>query len=268
MKKFHRFFACAGLGILAGSLQLIGQETGGRDFAESIAQAHGFDTWPEGKVLKAQVDVKFGDKYSPLSGNLYMSRDFARNHYEQDDGAVEAWYKDGEAWISPADAQFEGAHFMLPTVAYFIGAPFKLGDSGVNVDVFEETLPMNDQTYPAAKITFGENVGDAPDDWYIVYQNPGSNILEGMAYIVTYSKSPEEAAKTPKMIVYGEYVTVGETEVKLSKDWKFFHWTKEDGPHGDAVFHVTIAQFDFVEPEPGLFDAPDDAKNVTPEHMQ
>lgn len=238
----------------------------GQSFVEEIQNAHGWESWPEGKLLQARVNVTFSGGLAPLKGKLIMTPDFATVRYEGEDGTL-AIYDDGQAW-GLEGAEMNGAHFMLPTVSYFIGAPFKLDDPGAHVEVLPEPLVMNGQKFPAAKITFGENVGDAPDDWYIAYKNPDTGILEGLAYIVTYFKPTEEAEKTPKIIIYGDYAPVPGSEVLISRDWKFYPWTQDQGPRGEVVYQEQVSETEWLDYDPGLFDLPEGAKNLTPETMR
>jgi hypothetical protein len=238
----------------------------GKQFAEDLKQAHGWSTWPDDKLLALTANISFSDAMAPMQGRVIMTPDFASVRYEGSDGLV-AIYKDGQAWVLEGQ-DMPGAHFLLPTVSYFIGAPFKLSDPGVNLDLMPEPLPMKAQQCPAAKVTFGEDVGDAPDDWYIAYQNPESGLLDGLAYIVTYFKSVEEAEKTPKMIVYADYTAVGDSEVQISRDWKFYHWNREEGPHGEVVYHQTLSEPEWLDADKKLFEITQGATNVTPDHMK
>ena len=47
------------------------------------------------------------------------------------------------------------------------------------------------------KISFDAGVGDAPDDWYIAFTDDQGR-MDALGYIVTYSKSQEEAEARPQ----------------------------------------------------------------------
>jgi hypothetical protein len=53
------------------------------------------------------------------------------------------------------------------------------------------------QTYETAKVTFGQNVGDSPKNWCVIYRNPETHRLEAIAYIVTYDKSVQKPSRRP-----------------------------------------------------------------------
>ena len=97
-------------------------------------------------------------------------------------------------------------------------------------------------------------MGDAPDDWYLLYRDPGDATLRAMAYIVTYGKSKEEAGKEPHAIRYDSYVDVD--GVKLSDKWSFWNWSEEEGIHGDKIGEAILSNFAFVEPGPDAFTKP------------
>lgn len=95
---------------------------------------------------------------------------------------------DGEGvWVKQDTIAFnpERARFYHNLMFYFYAMPFVLGDDGIT---YEEApaLEKDGITYPGTKISFGSDVGDAPDDNYIIYKNPTTNEMAWLAYTVTY----------------------------------------------------------------------------------
>lgn len=173
------------------------------------------------------------------------------------DGTVAVF--DGErAWVSPAGAEFPQARFHLLTWPYFLAAPFKLRDPGAHLEDLG-TRPLDGAEHPAARLTFDPGVGDSPDDWYVVYRDPSSDRLAAMAYVVTYGgRSAEEAGAEPHAITYHDLQQVdGAT---LPTTWRMWHWSEEEGVHGDPIGEVVLTDLAFVTPPGDAFERPADAQ--------
>lgn len=97
--------------------------------------------------------------------------------------------KDGKVWIAQDSAYFpkERARFYHNLMFYFYAMPFLLADDGI---VYNDAAPLvkDGITYPGLKIGYEANVGDAPDDNYILYYHPETKKMEWLAYTVTYGK--------------------------------------------------------------------------------
>jgi hypothetical protein len=169
----------------------------------------------------------------------------------------------GDAWVKPADTPFaEGKpRFHLRTWTYFLAVPFKLRDPGSSLRAFDGPA-LGEREMPTAKLTFGEGVGDAPDDWYVVYRARETDRLAGMAYIVTYGgKDPEKAAENSHAVVFDGYETIG--GVTLSTDWTFYPWSTEAGVYGEALMTAEVSGIAFVDPEAKAFAPPEGAERVS-----
>ncbi|MEO1714011.1 MAG: hypothetical protein AAFU60_11830, partial [Bacteroidota bacterium] len=87
--------------------------------------------------------------------------------------------------------------------------------------------PIARKDYRSEKLSFEASIGDAPEDWYIIYANPSTNLLEVAAYIVTANKSVEEAEADPHAIEYTDFTTV--EEIPFAQRWVFWEWREEQG---------------------------------------
>lgn len=101
---------------------------------------------------------------------------------------------DGEGvWIQQDSSYFGGsARFYHNLYFYFIAMPFVLADPGIT---YEEVpaISFEGVDYPGVKISYGADVGDSPDDNYILYYHPETHQMEWLAYTVTYrSKEPSD----------------------------------------------------------------------------
>jgi hypothetical protein len=220
----------------------------------SIQWAHGAATWAQKDAVRCRLVIRFGGS-EVLRGS--MTYDPHRNRVRIDvDGGRVLVFDGRTAWMSPADQPVPRARFHLLTWPYFLAAPFKLDDPGTRVSRSRLRL-LNDTPHESATLTFAPGIGDSPDDWYIVYAEPRTNRLVAMAYIVTYGTPVEEAEKEPHAIVYGGWQTVD--GVTFATKWTFHNWSEDEGVHGDAIGSASISGLEFVTPEAGLFEKPEDA---------
>lgn len=224
-------------------------------FAHRIGRAHGMDAWQNKQAIKTDLVVHFGPA-ELVNGTMIYDMHTSRVRLELTDGTTLVF--DGEkAWVSPSSAEAPMARFHLLTWPYFLAAPFKLRDPGTHLEP-SGTLPIHDTVTATRKLTFNEGVGDAPDDWYIIYPDLATNRLAAMAYIVSYGKGGKAAEEEPHAIVYHDYETID--GVTLSTRWTFHHWSAEEGPHGDPIGEVQLRNIEFVEAHEEAFAKPDDAR--------
>ncbi len=94
---------------------------------------------------------------------------------------------------------------------YFVNLPWLTMDPGVVLGDPGTGRLWDDPTeYVTIKMTFEPGIGDAPDDYYMLYINPTTRLLKACRYIVTYAGVlPEGAESTPEHIfVFDEFETV------------------------------------------------------------
>ena len=208
-------------------------------------------------VLKVHLELDFGGK-PRIHGTLYARTDGGRTRIETDDGRVIVF--DGKTahlkTTGATDAKvLGGARLDALTWSYFLLAPFKLSDSGAQYDRTNGALPFLTVPMETAKLTFGERIGDAPDDWYVVYANPENHRVEGLAYIVTFGpKTKESAEKEPHAIVYSHYERF--QGVTLATEWAFRLWSAKAGVHGPNLGAAKLSNIESLEDEGTLFQAP------------
>ena len=109
------------------------------EFAASVAEAHNFETFHSKDALQADVTLKAGEE-ERFSGSMLVKTGSGRARFELDNGVTLVW--DGSnAWVSPADAEFPRARFHVRTWPYFLMAPMKLGDPGVELEPLPRLTP-------------------------------------------------------------------------------------------------------------------------------
>lgn len=231
------------------------------EFLASVQETHRADFYRQHEALRADIELVRGNGEKRFAGTMTFDAPLGRARLELDEGTTVVF--DGNtAWVTPADSDRMGrARFDVLTWAYFLAAPFKLSDPGVNLRTYK-ILPMMEgaQTMPTVKMTFDSGVGDAPDDWYVLYQNPETGVLDSMAYIVTFLGPKEEAEKKPHAIHYEGYELVD--GVPFSTDWTFYNWSEEKGMYGDPLMRATISSIAFVPYDEDAFTAPEGAVEV------
>ena len=162
---------------------------------------------------------------------------------------------DGErVWIQQDSTYFGGsARFYHNLYFYFIAMPFVLADPGIE---YEEVpaISFEGVDYPGIKISYEANVGDSPDDNYILYYHPETHQMEWLAYTVTYrSKEPSDNFR---LIRYEDWKAVNGLVLPHQLTW----FKYEDGvvvePARDPVVvsemsfsTTTLAEANYAKPE-------------------
>ncbi|WP_165747948.1 hypothetical protein [Cellulophaga sp. Z1A5H] len=230
----------------------------------SAMEAHGgLATWYNNGYLAFRFD------YQPLDGstrrNSYQTIDTwnnkARHTSYADSTAIFGW--DGkEAWVKAKDSTaFEyDTRFWALTPLYLAAHPFILDGEGVNL----ELLPQKEykgKLQDVVKVTFGKNVGDAPDDFYILYFDKDTHINSATRYIVSYPQYFPKGGHAPEKIM--EIVGQKETNGILLPTGLKTHWLDENEEMGEYITKIEISDVTFIPEVPeGYFSKPEGAKLV------
>lgn len=226
-----------------------------KSFGLNIAKAHNSWRWGSNRCIQTDIQLMFNGKVR-LQGKLLTDRQAGHVRLSLSNGAVLV-YDGKDVWMSPPNAPVTKPRFDALTWAYFLTAPFKFNDPGTHLQNMGALPLFGNATYSAGKLTFSDNVGDSPDDWYIAYVDPRTRWLRGMAYIVTYGKSVAQAEKTPHAITYDNYVNVA--GVILPRTWTFWNWSQDKGVTGSPIGHAILNNLRMVYPAANSFTKPADA---------
>ncbi len=227
----------------------------GMGVARRIEAAHGMHAWTEKEAVACDITVTLGGARM-LSGSMTYETGRGRVRIETENGATLVF--DGErAWVSPSAAQVPMVRFQLLTWPYFLAAPFKLRDPGTYLTPHGRRQ-LDGVTHVTALLTFDVGIGDSPDDWYVIYQDPDTDRLAALAYIVTYGTTTAEAEKEPHALVYEDYRTID--GVAMATRWVIYNWSLAAGPHGEPLGDVTLTNVRFVKPGEHEFERPVDAR--------
>lgn len=183
----------------------------------SVFKAHGgIDTWNATNNLSFTLEKDGGNETHTVD---LKSRkvNIKTDKYTLGFDGEKVWLDQDSTYFQPGRARFY--HNLM---FYFYAMPFVLGDDGITyTDV--PALEFDGVSYPGTKISFGADVGDAPDDEYILYRDPKTNQMAWLAYTVTYGGNGKSDRFS--YIKYDQWTKVGDLQLPSE-----LHWYKvEDG---------------------------------------
>ncbi len=219
-------------------------------FTQRIETAHHLGEWQAKDGFQFNFYLEFGGT-KRMQALVIMETSGSKVRMELDNGIV-ATFDGEEGWYTPDTTEFKNARFNIRTWPYFVEAAMKLSDPGSHMEEFG-LVTLNGKVYDAGRMTFDDGVGDSPKDWYIAYADTATNMLEVLAYIVTYKKTVEEANADPHAIVYSKYVDV--EGIPVASQWDFYAW-RSDAGLTDKLGHARLSNMQFVQIHDSLFAAP------------
>ncbi|MCB4799879.1 hypothetical protein [Neotamlana laminarinivorans] len=213
--------------------------------------------------------LSFRFNYQPLSGkgirDSYQTIDTwsnkARHNSIEDPESIYGW--DGkQAWVKAKDSMsFKyDTKFWALTPLYFIGQPFVLDGEGVNLELLPSII-FNGIEQIVVKATYNTGVGLAPDDYYILYINSKTNLLDAFKYIVSYPEYFPEGGHAPEKTT----VIQGTTKVDgivFAKGYKTY-WSdsKLENGLGEYITNIEVSDISFSPTvEKHFFSAPEGAE--------
>jgi hypothetical protein len=167
--------------------------------------------------------------------------------------------KGGKVWIAQDSAAFPEARarFYHNLIFYFYAMPFLMADDGI---IYSDVAPleMDGISYPGIKIGYEANIGDAPDDNYLLYYHPETKKMTWLGYTVTYGKDSESDKYS--FINYNKWQEINGLLLPEELTWYKVEDNKPTVPAGKTrVFSkvdVDAANMDamtFAKPEDGVF---------------
>jgi hypothetical protein len=213
----------------------------------------------------ANGPLQFHFNYQPLDGNsprntIQISDNWSakvRHKMAVDTSRQFGW--DGSvAWALPNASEIPfDARFWALTPYYFVGIPFVLGDEGVHLEKLGADT-LNGKRHDLIKVTFEEGLGDAPDDYYILYLDPDSGKVTGYRYVVSYPAYFPDGGHTPEkiMVLEGQQEIIG---LLFPEGYQTFMW--EDQQKGEHVTNITLSDLSFLPDLPQTyFEVPQGAE--------
>lgn len=195
-----------------------------KTFSQKIETSHKKSEFLNNEAVQFDAVIEFGGKeLFNAKVTISTTSDIAKISYTNGD---EIYVNKENIFVSPSLKDNPGVRFHAYTWSYFFLFPYKLSDNGTKWNDSFKTKEANNP-FNTAKLSFEANIGDAPDDWYIVYSNKESNLLEHAAYIVSLGKTVEAAEADPHAIKYIDYINVD--GVPFATNWAFYEWNLEEG---------------------------------------
>jgi hypothetical protein len=220
-------------------------------FVAKVEAAHHREAFLSKKAIQFDILLTFGGK-ERINGTILVTTDSRQAITTYKDGE-KLYYSDDKVYYSPKMENPKKARFNAYTWPYFSIFPSKLSDSGTNWAAYESTS-MNGKEYLSQKLSFDAGTGDDPGDWYVVYADTETHLIDVAAYIVTANKTQAEAEADPHAIQYKDYTMVD--GVPIAQKWIFWEWRKDSGLTKE-LGTATISNIKFVEVDEKTFVAPD-----------
>ena len=216
------------------------------EFTKGIEITHKKTAFMSHEVVSYDLVVQFGGK-DYLAARFTQTVSGSKIKMERTNGEIVIY--DGNAvFTNKQDANLPKDRFDIFTWPYFVTIPYKLNDEGTIWSDFQEK-PFYNTSASTGKLSFEANIGDAPDDWYIVYKDD-ANYLVGAAYIVSFGKGKEAAEKEPHAVKYTNFSEVD--GIPFAKDWTYHMWTNETG-FGEKIGNATLSNITFSKTNDSLF---------------
>ena len=229
------------------------KETPVNSFVANVEVAHNKSIWERKRAVAFDIDLQFGDRQG-FQGKVTSLTNSSAIRIDKKDG-TKIIYNGQDVFVCPEDALTENDRSDIFTWQYFFALPFKLDDPGTELEILDRT-EINEEVFHTALLSFSENTGDSPDDWYLLYQESDTGLLHAAAYIVTINSEKEEAEKNPHAIVYRLYEV--KEGIPVSTRWTFHNWSKENGL-GEQIGEATISNVIFFNAEDDLFERPENS---------
>lgn len=226
----------------------------------AMEAAGGLKTW----FSNGPLAYRFA--YRPLKGKVRDTHQVidtwsarARHAHTANKGMTFGW--DGKvAWRLPkGKKQPIAVRFWALTPFYFVGIPFVLGDKGIRLKL-EGSMKFEGRTYDQVRVTFGEGVGDAPKDFYVLLIDSKTKRIGGVRYIVSYPGFFKNGKHSPEKLM--TYDGVQEVQgIKFPKTFRSFLW-KGKGP-GKQLTNSIMEDVSFKSKLPwSYFSVPNDADTI------
>jgi Family of unknown function (DUF6503) len=216
---------------------------------KNIFEAHGdWDTWTKMNNLCFEFDGKDGTETHTTD---LRNRKAKIEHKDWSIG-----YDGEDVWLlENKEGAYKGnARFYHNLMFYFYAMPYILGDDGI---VYETVAPteLDGKTYKGIKISYKNDVGDSPEDEYILYFDPETNQMSWLGYTVTYKSG--EKSDDWHYIKYDKWQEVNGLLLPEKLTWYNVKDNKPTNERNDLLFDkVTMSQ---LKLDATVFEKPEKA---------
>ncbi|MCG9792244.1 hypothetical protein [Flavobacterium algicola] len=225
-------------------------------FVEKAEIAHQKEAFKNQEAIQFDIAIQFGGK-DIMDGTMTLLTNSSKGAIALKDG-TKIIYDNEKVYYSPDIASEKSVRFNAYTWSYFFMFPYKMSDEGTIWSPYDNNV-TNKEQFETQKLTFKSGTGDAPDDWYVVYSNKETNLIEQLAYIVTIKSKKEEAEKEPHGIQYKKFETVN--GVPIATEWQFGSWNEKE-EFGATIGNASLSNIKFITVEEGIFTPGKDFKTI------
>lgn len=230
----------------------------GRLLWKAIEKHGGLDRWYENGPLYFRFNYKNLKSGGPDTYQTIDTWSSKARHQLVANPKVEYGWDGEKAWKYPYDSEVkENPRFWALTPFYFVAVPFVLADEGINLK-YKEIITFEQNDYHQILVTFGAGMGDAPDDFYVLYIDTKTFRVGGLRYIVSYPGfySKGEHGVEKHMTYYEEQTVDG---ILFPRTIKTYKWDGETPKEHTTT--ITISDISFrPDTSPDYFNIPDGSR--------
>ena len=258
MKYLLSFMILVGAGVYL-PLSTFAQDANSPTLQQALEAHGGYETFQQYHQVEYDLKDWPFSQNAPLNDHQMANLDNRHMYIKADD--YEVGYNGEEAWTSDAEALGLPADFYYATPFYFFSLPFVFADPGANVESLEPQ-EFEGKTYDAIRVTYGQGVGDSPDDNYVAYFNQDDHTLKLVHYVVTHSAvtQGQSADELPRSAIV--YETLQEANgLQVPQTASFYAW--KDGRLGEKAGTIRYENVRFSEdvPAAAMFEESGDRQN-------
>jgi hypothetical protein len=212
------------------------------NFVTKTEKAHFKTEFLKHDAIQYNIIAFFGTE-EWINGKMTLSTNGGNGKIEFKNGS-KILFNDNKVYYTKSIKDTTSVRFDAYTIPYFFLLPFKLSDKGT-VWTKYQNIEKDSLSFNTKKLWFAPKTGNAPNDWYVVYTNKKSNLIEKAAYIVTAGgTSQTEAEKNPHAIQYLNYLLIN--SVPIATKWKFWSWQKDIG-FVKELGNATLSDIKFIK---------------------
>jgi hypothetical protein len=149
----------------------------------------------------------------------------------------------GQYWIAPHGAQFSPpVQFWALTPYYFLGIPFVFNDENARFELLPDLKEFEGKDYAQVKVTYTQQAGDSPDDYYVLLIDPETKLTRGAYYIVTHPMVAPNGPGPEKFISLDHLVDID--GVQLASRLRTFSMTA--GKIGEQMRFTEVSELKYL----------------------
>ncbi len=219
-----------------------------KDFVTETETAHFKNDFLKNDAIQYNIVAFFGTE-EWINGKMTLSTNSENGKIEFKNGS-QIIFNGQKVFYSKSIKDNSNVRFDAYTIPYFFLLPYKLSDKGTVWSKYQNK-EKDSLNFNTKKLSFGAGTGDAPNDWYVLYTNKKTNLIEKTAYIVTAGgTSQAETEKNPHAIEYLNYKNTG--GIPIATKWKFWSWKKDSGFEKE-LGNAQLSDLKFIKTDANYF---------------